>query len=572
MGRSILPMLVALAVVAVGCGHPGNGGRRAGPATDAGFQGLTLDLTPDPSFGVAVEVTLVGPRAEAVTELSVARAWGDTHGALAIADVRARDVEGDLALDAKPDGSGPDRVFALPRSPRGELRLRYNAKAGLDGSRFGLRVGGDRMTAVGHAFLLLPRVDEAIPTRVRFHLGALEPGSEGATSFGHGQSVDATTTTEELGHSVYAAGHLWIEEPVRPEDSGRSLVVLGNPPFDTRTAFDRSVTLLRATDRFFDREPPKTREAALADPFALLLMAEPGAGDVHDGASLTRSLGVWFDAARGFDSELAVVIAHEAVHRYLGGGLRLVDTEGHEALWFTEGFTVHFARKLLLEARLLSPREFLADVRRIDGDGAPDEAHGRDTRTRYRSYRHGAQIAAYFDAALRDRGTGEGSLEAVVRRLRTRAATRGLSNLPVSALRDAIEHALGAARAADLDRMLARPDDSIDLPADVFGPCFRRGLAEATTFDLGFDRQSFTESPSMIRGLVAGSAAARAGLHEGSLIVSAKVPTVEEALGRRAAEVDITVIERRGGRRIRYRPLKKRIEARWEVKACPGWP
>jgi predicted metalloprotease with PDZ domain len=555
--RAILPLLLGLGLAPCLAGAC-RGGDAPG-ASEPAWPGLTLDLTPDPARGeVGVELRLSGERAAAVTELGVARAWGDTHGVDAIGELRARDADGELALTPR-SGEGPDHLFALARAPRGgELRVRYRARAGRESSRFGLRLDQDRLSGVGHAFLLLPRVGASIPARIRFHLGAMRPGVEGASSFGRGDAVTTTATSEELAHAAYVAGKLWVEEPARTEDAGKSLVVLGNPPFDTRTAFDRVVAELRAVDRFFGREPAPA-------PFTFLLIGEPGAGDAHEGAALTRSLGVWLDAARRFDGELSIAVAHELVHRFLGESVRLVQPDGREAMWFSEGFTVHFARKLLLDGGMITPADFLADLRgTVDEPAAAEGPRARD-------YRRGALLAAAVDSAVRARSLGARSLDDVVRGLLGQARAAGRPELPVAALRAAVERDVSPAALAELDRMQARPDDPVDLPGDAFGPCFHRALRESSGFDLGFDRESLSGTPAIIRGLVKGSAADRAGVREGALVIASRLPSPADAAGGRA-EVDLTLADRGGGKRVRYRPVGTRRALVWEAKACKTAP
>ena len=552
LGR--FPHVLALALALAACGD------RAAPV-DPPFPGLALDLTPEPARGdLTVEMRLSADRASAVTELAAARTWADTRGADSIGDPRARDDDGEIQLSLRPDDGGPDRVVSLGRAPRGDLLVRYRARPGA--SRFAVHVTADRMSGVGHAFLLLPRFSDAVPARVRFHLGKLERGAEAASSFGFGAEVVTTATSEELAHAAYVAGKLWLETPARDApalETQKSLVVLGAPPMDTRTAYTFSMAALGAVDRLFLGEPREP--IAAPEPFSVLLVAEPGLGRAHDGAYLTRSLGLWFDAGRGLDPALQLVIAHELVHRFLGGTVRLVEPDGRDAAWFTEGFTVHFARRVLLEGGFVRPADLLVDVRRTLGDPVPGEDRAPP------DYRRGAVWAAYFDAAVRHASGGLRPLDEVARALVTRARVEGRARLPVSALREALEHELGPAGAADFDALEARPDAPVDLPEGAFGPCFKRLGRETTTFELGFDRRSLRGNPAMLQGLVEGSAAERAGVREGALVLSSKVPEPEAAL-RRGAEVELLLAHGRAGKRVRYRPVVKKQTATWEVAPC----
>ncbi|MEZ4301365.1 MAG: hypothetical protein R3B70_40905 [Polyangiaceae bacterium] len=98
------------------------------------------------------------------------------------------------------------------------------------------------------------------------------------------------------------------------------------------------------------------------------------------------ALAVWVDAERGPDDGMRVLLAHEALHEVFGGALR-VDAGGRDAAWFSEGFAVHYARRMLFEEGMISAESFLADVGRARGreggatDGGalpelPDDAFG----------------------------------------------------------------------------------------------------------------------------------------------------------------------------------------------------
>jgi predicted metalloprotease with PDZ domain len=288
-----------------------------------------------------------------------------------------------------------------------------------------------------------------------------------------------------------------------------------------------------------------------ADPFSFLLVAVPGIGRDHDGVHLTRSIGLWFDAARPLDVDLQVVIAHELCHEVFGTRLRLVDDLGREATWFSEGFAVHFARRILLRERLISPEGFLSDVTRTLAapDGPPD------------AYRRGALYAASLDAALRRGGKAVRSLDELVGDLLATARRERTSSLPMSAFRDAVVSALGPAAGDDFDRKVVRSEGPIELPEDAFGPCFHRITREETVREIGFDPEGLRGEMSVVRGLVKGSAAEKAGVKEGALVIRSK---------ETRDEVELTVADGRKGKRIRYKPTGKRRTVGWEAQACRG--
>ncbi len=533
--------------------------RGRGEPIDPPWNGLALDLTPDPARGeVAVRVRVSAEHAARVRDLRVARAWADTHGADAIGAIEVRDAAGTLPVGARSEQDGADLILSLGRAAQGEIEISYRARANVGRSRFGLRLGADRMSGVGHAFLLLPRLDEAVPARVRIHTGALGRGADAASSLGFGEVVSRAATSEDLAHAVYVAGKLWREEAAQgaADQAGKSLVVLGDPPFDTRRAFEKSVAAADAVDRFFGGAP---------EPVTFFLVAQPGLGRAHDGAWLGRSLGAFVDAAQALDGALLFVLAHELTHRYLGGTLRFTDERGREATWFSEGFTVHFARRALVEAALVTPADLAAEITRITspkrGAGG-DEIDGE--------YRRGAIAAAYLDREIRRASAGKRSLDDVVRDLLAKARAGGGASLPLAALGEALAREVGAEKAAFVDRAARMTDGEIGeaLGEDAFGPCVRRRVTEETVFDLGFDPESVSPKPTFIRGLVRGSAADRAGVTEGALVIAAKVPSREDARIK-GAEVDLSL---GNGKRVRYRPTRVAREAAWvpsDAASCP---
>ena len=574
---ALVAALLSLAAFLSGCdrgpsAEAGGGARikEQWPSNEPAFDGLTLDLSTRPGddeLDVAVKVE--GPRAAQIKALVMAKRWADTRAPEAIHDLRVRDGDGDVVLEPARDDEGPDRHLELAHPPAGErLLLRYSAKANQSGSRFALRASQDRLTAVGHSFLVLPEMAGSFPVRVRWKLGGMRRGSEGGSSLGAGNEVAGQASTEELAEGVYAAGRLWVEGGAGDTPG---LIVLGNPAFDTRTAL-RLATATDAAERKAFGEPG---DAGRAAPLTLFFAGEQGLGQLVDGAFLGRAVALWFDASRSFDAEVKVLVAHELIHRHVGSKVRLADGTGRDASWFSEGFTVHLARELSLSAGTITPAEFLADAAKALGDAdpsAPGEGRGVEAPE---AYRRGALLAAALDGAVRRRSGNARTLADVVRSLLARAKGARDGRLPASALREEIEKEAGDGAALDLDRWLARPDERIDLPDDAFGPCFERRRGVHRFIDLGFDRAGLHSSPPRVRGLVRGSAAERAGLAEGEVITSSRLPDAAAALDERSGsrgEVELSVTTRGKSRKVRYRPVGSREGVSWEVKACPARP
>ena len=577
----------ALALVGCGSRRPAELNADAG-APEPAWPGLTIDLTPDPAASeVDVALRLSGDAAARVTSLAVARIWADTRGASAILRVDARDGDGDLPLRDGPE-DGPDRTYLPARAPKGgELAVRYRVHANADTSRFGLHLSRDRLSGVGHAFLLLPRFapDAAIPVRIRWHLEALAAGASAASSFGVGAAQTTQATSEDLGQAAYFAGPTHVEEPLPSlpspllDDAGVApspgvaarLVVLGAPTFDTRAAFYWSVTALATLDRFFGNTANSPGKPA--DPFSFLLVATPGLGLDHDGAALTGSFALWFDQGRAFDAGLKSVVAHELTHRYVGGAVRLTDEAGREAVWFSEGLTVHLARRWLVESGLVTPRDVLGDLRRtMDDKASPERAAACAASSGGRSqeeYRRGARYAALTDAAIQKASSGRRGIDDLVRELVARGRAERRGEFPLAVWREAVVRELGDAGGAMFDRIIVRGEPA-EVPDSAFGPCFHRVSREDDALEIGFDRRSLLRTPSVITGVVPGSAAEKAGLRDGALVLTAKVPDEGAPAPKsgKKGEIVLTLAGRGGGKKVRYRPWTKRHSVVWEAREC----
>lgn len=522
--------------------------------------GLTLRLTPQPDRGqVDVQLHLVGSNVATTKELTIAKAWAGIDGLSAIRALRVRDARGEIPTRPGPD-AGPDRTLLLERPAELEhLEIRYSvASAAPSAPRFALHVDRDGFSGVGHTFLLLPRLDKPIAVHLQIRSNALAPGSSGVTSFGVGDEIEISGSAADIAHAVYAAGHLRaIERP----NAGR-LLLLGRPAFDPEATHKTIMTVHRALETAFG--PVDVREKTKS--FTYLLMAEPGLGKGHDGALLGQSFGLWIGNEARFDASTLIAASHELAHSWIGGAVRLIDESGTEQAWFAEGFAVHYARKVALREKLISPDEFATDVDRTLGLGVSDLGSHPIPRSR-EAYQRGALYAAQIDAAIQRASTGKRSLDDLLRKLFAHRSSEPFLRLSATVFRDLIVEELGAGRGEELMWVMVQGHGEIRLDDDTFGKCFHRSQTKTKVFELGFDRRSTLRPPQMIRGLVSGSAAARAGLVEGALILSSKLPDELDKDSDKPVEV---VIASRGlSKKIRYLPVGEREDIHWAAqKGC----
>jgi predicted metalloprotease with PDZ domain len=548
--------LLVLAFFQVGCR---SSAATADPTPDQPVAaGLTLDLTPLPDQGtLGVEVHVAGELASRVRQLAMPRRWADARGADAIGAVFVRDGRGEVATKTLPTGNDELRLQLASAPTGGDVTISYRVRAGArDSSRYGLRISREQLSAVGHTFLLLPQLDGPVPVHVRWHLENMAPGAAAACSLGSGDEVSRPATIDELSHAVYVAGKLDFV------DGGESgfLAIVGPKSFEPSSTFlwtKNTMTLVRTA-----LDPDAGPEA-----FSFFFVAEPGLSRSHDGAAFGRSFAIWFDASRSFDDALRIAVAHELTHRIFGTKVVLLDEGGGEAAWFSEGFAVHYARKILFAGKRISADAFLDDVKRSEDELAavPDAwAHGDLPKSRT-SYARGALYAASLDASLRRASHGQRSLDDVVQKLVATAEASGKPSLPAQALRELVVRELGTGGAEEFDHVIIQ-GEAPRVPNDAFGPCFDRVTKEVRSYELGFERASLERLPGFARGVVKGSAAEKAGLRDGTFVVAAKVPPGES----RTTKVEISVSERKGARKIVYRPEARRSETSWQAtQHCP---
>ncbi len=557
--------MTGLAVISCGGSSGKNQEPDAGALFESGEPGISIELTPDiAARALNIRVRVSGPPAMSIQTLRIARSWADTHGAQVLQAIEARDALGDLVV-MPPHDEGQDKVYTLSQKPRGELVYTYQAKALYSGtSNYALAVHNDRVSGVGHGFLLLPALTESINTTIEWNLKALPTTTKGASSFGAGERQSLSATSEELANAVYAAGPLQIADG----PSGERMIMLGQAELDIGAVFEWTLKVRgKAAQRFERGDQPagKNSKELFKKPFVFMLLAEPNMGKSHDGAHLTQSIALWFDAGRALDPQLRIALAHELLHRYIGSAIRLSEPSGRkDAIWFSEGFTVHYARQLLLHENMISPADFAGDLGRTLGtDSEGGAANARDSE-RDESYRIGSLYAAHLDAALRKRSGGARSLDDFMRELLAKAEDKPGEPILIEVFQEMIVRELGPEAGRDFEAMVLNREKEILLPEDTYGPCFTQKKNKQKVFDIGFDMKSLDINPMILRGVVKGSAAAKAGVRDGALVLSHKLPKAGDKEGR----VELWLAGGRGGKKIRYKPVATKESIVWKAKKC----
>jgi hypothetical protein len=122
-----------------------------------------------------------------------------------------------------------------------------------------------------------------------------------------------------------------------------------------------------------------------------------------------------------------------------------------------------------------------------------------------------------------------------------------------SALQEAVAKELGGEENARFSYIVLAGVVSPEIPGDAFGPCFTKVNKKLPRYELGLDPASATEKK--VRGLVAKSAAAKAGLAEGERITAAD-------LGDGTLDKPVELELERGGKlvKVRYLPRGEAVD------------
>lgn len=477
-----------------------------------------------------------------------------------------RDTNGTIAArvtDVAEDGSNRTRFWEAPRAVRGTVTLHYRvpidaAAPPLTLPQYEMRTERGTFSAAGTAFLILPADNVARHARLRWDFTGYGAGGTGISSLGVGDvSSAAAIPAEKLAAMYYMGGR---PGSYRSDTDGFFAAWQGAPPFEMAPLMGWASNLHRYYGKFFGYSPP-----------GFGVFGRTNARNPGSGIGLTDSFAFTFNQTSTPD-ELRSLLAHEMLHAWVNSLDASMDKAGGlDRSWFGEGLAVHYQRMLPYRAGLITPQQFVADLNETAARyytnikiGVPNAdipaGFWRDTRVRVLPYDRGSLYFAATDAAIRKASAGKRSLDDLVR---TMLATRRAGKPMNEALyRQLLTAELGTRGIADFDAMLR---GAVVLPpSDAFGPGFRRIQVPLRRFDLGFDPESLLARPKIVRGLVAGSNAAKAGLRDGDEILN---PFSQDGMqGDQQAWLTLEV--QRGGAKhtLRYQPRGETVPAyQWAI-------
>jgi predicted metalloprotease with PDZ domain len=292
------------------------------------------------------------------------------------------------------------------------------------------------------------------------------------------------------------------------------LAVHGRFAFDDDALAKELATILDAERGFFGDAPDAPYLVT-----ASTIAAESGA--VFAGTGKAGGFAMVATPGMTLD-DLRVLLAHEIFHTW--NPARLGKVIGPRGYWFSEGFTDFYARRLLQRERLISPVQFLAiwnetlrgydlsPLGTLTGEQAADR-FWTDPGADKLAYQRGALLAVLWDQRLRRAGS---SLDGAL--LAQAAAFARRQDVPLADVFAEAASGLGVDVRDDIRDYIDR-GVPITLPADAFGPCARVRQVTTPVFELGFAPQVDARGLMTVANLRPGSAAARAGLRDGTIVV-----------------------------------------------------
>lgn len=543
---------------------------------------LTLQLRPTyarpgQANGLAVAYTLTPPNAQPrPLDLQFdMMAPFLVRGTDQVTDLVVTDAKGKVAF-ARPVVRTEEETtvqhWQASRSVVGPIHVAYRvpvaqAVAPKRGPHFDLQAAGGGVVGAGRGFLLLPAVAaDSFTLHLSWQLAA---GTSAVSSYGPGART-ARTTTMALAATQFLAGPLY-HYPAHPTEQGFSAYGLG------KTAVEADTPMAEA-QRVYEMERQAFGGSA-TQPFKFFFRSYPGS-TFASGVAAPGAFMLYLPPSVSIsDFQQRAVVAHEMVHSW---GLNLEDGPVLNN-WYTEGIAEYFAATLSYAAGLYTQAEYLALINRDaewyytnaqrltpERDAAAIMWAGRNAWAL--SYGRGMLYFANLDAKLRQAGSPHTVLSFANELLaRQRAGHKPTTQDWVDLLRREAGDWAVADWQAMVDGQLLRPAPGA-FGSTVVSQPVKTGFA-----DLGFAEPVTVQAGKRIKGLVPGSAAARAGLHEGDELAdavkgnepAAKLPTPIRGGFNRL----VTLTVRRGTALvpITYLPQTGQIEA-WEWVAAPTKP
>lgn len=534
-------------LLAVGaCSEPGGAPETSrSPAEPA----LQISLTPRLPGGEVESIDVVldvrAPRASAGEPfLSMAIVRAMAPSALDDpASLVARDARGVIPMTIEEDPEDPsafrqDRRWLPQRATQGDVSVRYTIEprvitAGTrPGPLFDTRTEGSGFHGSGNTMLALPVDGWPRRVRVNWDLSEMPAGARGATSFGEG-AAEIEATRQNLDGTFFMAGPLSSQ----PEDGEGDFVVYWITPaaFDLEGAARWAEEAWRYFVEFFGERGSAFR--------VFMRTTERFQGGGSGGFN-----SFIFGTVKGEDrdpEQVRSLLAHEAIHHFVGGLGEGGGAGG--AQWYTEGATSYYTVVLPRRAGLSSLEQYADAFNRhaLSYYTNPRSNLSNDEVTRLFFSDSYAQIVPYnrgplyfalVDARMRTAAGGAKRVDDLIFRF---IEGRDSAPDPVAYWRELVVDALGEKGGAEFDGMMNGAP--LDLPSDLFGPCFVAEDRMLRSFSLGFRPYTDAEGVTRAGPIAPGSPADAAGMKRYDAIANPQALDAAED-GPKGATISLEIL------------------------------
>lgn len=536
------------------------------PAIAAEPPRLDLVMTPRATGGedshLAVRMTLQAPSLKAgeglvrlpLTLVGIPTARYDGHA------LSARDDQGPLPLiqvEEPPTPQGIYRRWNVTRPTVGDVVVSYKApprrvtEATNNGPLFDLREEAGGFIGAGVGFVAVPVAPGPWRVRLSWDLSAAPAGSRGVWTMGDG-NVETVLPSEPLAFSYYAAGPL--KSYPKQTDGKFTLYWLSEPPFDAEALGERVRLLYNSMAEFFGDSGSSYRMFLRSNPY-------PGVG----GTALGYSFATGYHApSKPTVDDLHANVSHEVAHTWPA-----MEGEHGDTAWYSEGAAEYYSLILSWRAGVLNvdrvlktlndrAEAYYANPYRALSNAEAAKRFWTDPIAQTVPYGRGFFYLLQTEAEIRRATGGRRSLDDVVKEMRRRRVAKqshGLADWLALVGKE-----IGPDRAkAQYEHMAA--GGLLVPPADLYAPCLRVERHMVRPIQLGFARSSLNDA-RIVKDLEPGSAAEKAGIRNGDVIVEAE----DFNAVRKDQKRTFTLTLRRGNelRTVTYLPRGVPTEAyRW---------
>jgi predicted metalloprotease with PDZ domain len=518
-------------------------------------------LLPGPLVRVALEVK--GDEG-GETELEVQPEWGGTENdGSDVTELKVLDSKGGAVAADHP---APTR-WVVRHAPSEHLSVSYIIPSRTlpptsHGNDYRTKLDGTFFHMIGELGLLLPkRFDDetARDLSIEFH-GFDRDGWTVASSFGSGPGPFAMHESgRHLRHGLVVGGKMRVlTREIRGSTVG--IAITGEDWGFTDDAFADLTAKIVDAERSFWKDD--------SDPWFLVALTpnggKAGQGFSLGGTGLTNCFALYCNTGLSLDEgskyaiQVKALLAHEYFHTWNGGKIPSAGEDG-TGYWFSEGFTDFYARRLLLDAGMISEAEFLERLNEMLGrafgnsERAAPASRIKDYFWKNREvqrlpYERGDQVALAVDERIREVSGGARSLDdlmtAVLEQVRSGKA------YSTDLVLELIAQQTDGEFAASIRRAVVEGAE-VPLPVRLTRPGAARVMGESRSFDAGFDTDATAKS-KVVSGVREGTAAHAAGLRDGQRL---KGLSISSGGPGEAPSAKVTIDEDGERRVIVYDPL-----------------